>query len=588
MQGPWLNRFAVLTAASTLFLIFAGGLVTSTGSGLAVPDWPLSYGQLMPPMVGGVFFEHGHRMVAATVGFLTLILACWIFAREPRRWVGWLAAGALAAVVLQGLLGGLTVLLLLPPAVSVAHACLAQAFLCLTVTLAVVTGDRWKRAEPLASVGKPVRWLTVCLTVSIYLQLILGAIMRHTGAGLAIPDFPLALGRVIPPFETAGVAIHFAHRVWAACILVLGLTTVGRVLGRHRGIVSITRPAWAVLVLMVAQITLGAMTVLTGKNVLPTTAHVACGAGLLAASLVLTLRVHRLAAIEGGSRFGDFVSLTKPRVVMMILLTTVVGFLMGLSGPFDAAAFATLLQTMVGTALVAGGTLALNQYLERDIDARMKRTARRPIPDGRMKAEDALVFGGTLTATGLLYLSVMVNPVSGMVTALTVITYLFIYTPLKTRTALCTIVGAFPGALPPLTGWTAAGAELGVGAGVLFAILFLWQLPHSLAIAHLYREDYNRAGVRLLPTVDWGGSSTGRQTVLNALALLVVGMLPLFTGMAGRFYAVAALSLGGLVLWQGVALAVSSTSQRARRLLIATYLYIPIVLLSMIADRTPS
>ena len=237
---------------------------------------------------------------------------------------------------------------------------------------------------------------------------------------------------------------------------------------------------------------------------------------------------------------------------------------------------------------MAGGTLALNQYMERGIDALMKRTAKRPLPDGRMKPEEALAFGGALTSAGLVYLTLAVNPISGMVTALTVITYLFMYTPLKTRTALCTVVGALPGALPPLTGWTAAGAELGVGAGILFAILFLWQLPHSLAIAHLYREDYNRAGVRLLPTVDWGGGSTGRHAVLNSLALLAVGLLPLFTGMAGWLYALAALSLGGLVLWQGVALAFSATSQRARRLLIATYLYIPIVLLTMLVDRVPA
>lgn len=588
MRDPWLNRFAVLTASSTLFLIFVGGLVTSTGSGLAVPDWPLSYGQLMPPMVGGVFFEHGHRMVAATVGLLTLVLAVWIFIRERRRWVGWLAACALAAVVLQGLLGGLTVLLLLPPAVSVAHACLAQAFFCLTVTLAVVTGTRWAVAGAPLGQAWALRRLTIAFTVAVYFQLILGAVMRHTGAGLAIPDFPLALGRIIPPLDTSAVAIHFAHRVWAAFLLVLGVATAGRVLLRHRGLAAVTRPAWAVIVLLVTQITLGALTVLTGKSVVPTTAHVACGAGLLAASLVLTLRVHRLSSAAGAvGRAGDFFSLTKPRVVVMILLTTAVGFLMGLEETLTMASLGTLAQTLFGTAMVAGGTLALNQYLERGIDGKMRRTAKRPLPDGRMKPEEALLFGGALTGSGLLYLTLFVNPVSGMVTALTVITYLFMYTPLKTRTALCTIVGAFPGALPPLTGWTAAGAELGVGAGVLFAMLFLWQLPHSLAIAHLYREDYSRAGVRLLPTVDWGGGSTGRHTVLNALALLAVGFLPLLTGMAGGLYAIAALALGGLVLWQGVALARSCTAQRARRLLIATYLYIPIVLLTMLVDRTP-
>lgn len=296
MSGPWLHRFAVLTASATLFLIFAGGLVTSTGSGLAVPDWPLSYGRFFPPMVGGVFYEHGHRMAAASVGALMVVLACWIFARERRRWVGWLAACALLAVVLQGLLGGLTVLLLLPPAVSVAHACLAQAFFCLTITLAVVTGGVWTSIAPSIAPdrGRPLRRMSLALTGAVYLQLILGAIMRHTGAGLAIPDFPLALGRFIPPLESAPVAIHFAHRVWAACIGLLAIGTASLVMRRHRSERLLVRPALAVLVLLVAQITLGAATVLTSKAVTPTTAHVACGAGLLAASLVLALRIRRI------------------------------------------------------------------------------------------------------------------------------------------------------------------------------------------------------------------------------------------------------------------------------------------------------
>jgi cytochrome c oxidase assembly protein subunit 15 len=311
VTGSWLHRFAVLTASATLFLIFAGGLVTSTGSGLAVPDWPLSYGRLFPPMVGGVFFEHGHRMAAAAVGALMVALACWIFAREPRRWVGWLAACALLAVVLQGVLGGLTVLLLLPPAVSVAHACLAQAFFCLTVTLAVVTGRAWTTCEPApAERGRPLRVMSIALTGAVYLQLILGAVMRHTGAGLAITDFPLALGRLVPPLDSAPVAIHFAHRLWALCIACLAIGTVALTVRRHRSEPLLVRPALAVLALMVAQIALGAMTVLTSRAVTPTTAHVACGAALLAASLVLALRVHRTAPSRARSESFDMTMVT--------------------------------------------------------------------------------------------------------------------------------------------------------------------------------------------------------------------------------------------------------------------------------------
>src|SRR5262245_53136886 len=194
------HRFAVALSLSTLVLVFAGGLVTSTGSGLAVPDWPLSYGMLMPPMVGGIFYEHGHRMVAATVGFLTLVLAIWTQAREPRAGVRRLAWTALALVIAQGTLGGLTVLFLLPTPVSVAHACLAQCFFCVTIALAYLTSAEWTDADRVPD-RAGVRGAAVVAPAVVFVQLVLGATMRHRGAGLAIPDFPLAFGRVIPPFD---------------------------------------------------------------------------------------------------------------------------------------------------------------------------------------------------------------------------------------------------------------------------------------------------------------------------------------------------------------------------------------------------
>ncbi len=298
-MGRWLHRLAVLTAASTLGLVFIGGLVTSTGSGLAVPDWPLSYGSLFPRMAGGVLYEHGHRMAAAVVGLLTVALAAWALAGEKRRWVGRLAAGALAAVVLQGMLGGLTVLLLLPPAVSVLHACLAQAFLCLVVALAAVTGPAWievsaREARPMgaparaaARAARPAALLAAC----VFAQLILGAVMRHSGAGLAIPDFPLAFGKLVPPLGSLPVLVSFAHRVGALVVCALASWTALRLL-RAGG----PRPAWLVrpmalvLALLAAQVTLGALTIWTRRAILPTTAHVACGAAVLAASLVLAMR----------------------------------------------------------------------------------------------------------------------------------------------------------------------------------------------------------------------------------------------------------------------------------------------------------
>src|SRR5216117_352174 len=204
----------------------------------------------------------------------------------------------------------------------------------------------------------------------------------------------------------------------------------------------------------------------------------------------------------------DLLSLTKPRVVVMVLVTTLVGYYVGVSGTPD---YVRMLHLVVGTLLAAGGTLALNQYWERDVDARMERTRARPLPDGRLMPLEALVFGGSITAAGIVYLAAFVGVPAATVTLATFALYLFAYTPLKLRTSLCTIVGAVPGALPPVTGWVAARDELGVGAWILFGILFLWQLPHTLAIGRLYRDDYARAGVRLLPVIDQIGRASCRE-----------------------------------------------------------------------------
>src|SRR5438128_1284599 len=287
-----IHRLAVATAASTFVLLFVGGLVTSTGSALAVPDWPLSFGEVFPPMAGGVLFEHGHRLVATLVGCLTLVLALWIAIAEPRPAVRASGLVALSAVVLQGVLGGVTVLYKLPLAVSVTHACLAQAFFCLTVALAIVTGPGW--ASPpvgLAPDGPPFALLAGATTAIVFGQLVLGALMRHMGAGLAIPDFPLAFGRVLPPLVTPSVTIHFAHRVGALAVVLAVAATVTRVL-RHCA--ELRRPAVLAATLVLVQIALGASVIWTRRAVVPTTAHLAVGAALLATCVALTLHAARL------------------------------------------------------------------------------------------------------------------------------------------------------------------------------------------------------------------------------------------------------------------------------------------------------
>ncbi len=295
-----LHRFAIVTSAATFMLIFVGGLVTSTGSALAVPDWPLSFGKFFPKMQGGVLYEHGHRMFAGTVAIMMLVLMVWTLMRERSTRVRYIAVVAFGLVILEAVLGGLTVLLLLPLPIAVAHAATAQAFFCLTVALCLLTGSRWRNAVPLSRVERArpaLPLLAAITTAAIYGEILIGAVMRHMGAGLAIPDFPLAFGRIVPPLESRFIAVNFAHRCGALAVATLVIWTVARVLRFHRNEPMLRRPAISLMLLLVAQIGLGAVTIWSGKAVVPTTAHVAVGAGVLAASLVLTLRCYHLLAV---------------------------------------------------------------------------------------------------------------------------------------------------------------------------------------------------------------------------------------------------------------------------------------------------
>jgi protoheme IX farnesyltransferase len=284
-------------------------------------------------------------------------------------------------------------------------------------------------------------------------------------------------------------------------------------------------------------------------------------------------------------RLADYVALTKPRVVMMVLVTTLVGFYLGSAGTLDVA---TLMHALAGTALAAAGTLTLNQYLERDLDARMERTRHRPLPDGRLTPAEVLVFGWLLLVGGLAWLALGAGPLAALVTAGIAVTYLLVYTPLKPVTSLCSIVGAVPGALPPVAGWAAARGTLGSEAWVLFAIMFLWQIPHSLAIGRVYRDDYARAGIRVLPVVDPDGVSTGTHVVSNCLALVPVALMPTLIGLTGAIYFLVALTLGLGFLWSAIGLARSRTAADARRLLFASLVYLPVLLGVMALDKLTS
>ena len=279
---------------------------------------------------------------------------------------------------------------------------------------------------------------------------------------------------------------------------------------------------------------------------------------------------------------GVICDLIKLRLTALVLATTLVGFYLAAPKPLQLG---LLLSAMLGTFLLASGVAALNQLLEAQFDSKMLRTESRPLPSGRLHPDVALIFGGACSAAGLILLALRVNLVTSLLGALTLASYLFVYTPLKRKTTLNTLIGAIPGALPPLMGWTAATGAIEIGGWSLFAILFFWQLPHFLAIAWLYRDDYARAGFVMLPVVDQEGKRTGRSSVSHTLGLLPISLFPFLLGISGRIYVVGALILGLFFLSRAIRFSRELTHENARRLFFASIIYLPLLLALMAFDK---
>jgi len=282
------------------------------------------------------------------------------------------------------------------------------------------------------------------------------------------------------------------------------------------------------------------------------------------------------------ARTADFITLAKPRLNLLVVGSALAGYAMG-GG--EISQVSQTVATILGTALVAGGASAYNQLYERKTDALMQRTRLRPLPDGRLQTGEALVFATALSALGLATLAAGVNTLSAMVALATLLSYVVIYTPLKPVTSFATVIGAIPGALPPVIGWTAARQDLGEGAWLLFGIVFLWQLPHFLAIAWMFREDYARAGFPMLPVLEPDGRSTGRQAMLYSAALVPLSLAPTLIGLTGRAYFVGALALAAIFLTLTVKFAMSRSRRDARRLFFGSIIYLPLLWILMIANR---
>ncbi|HEX8398362.1 MAG TPA: heme o synthase [Pyrinomonadaceae bacterium] len=287
----------------------------------------------------------------------------------------------------------------------------------------------------------------------------------------------------------------------------------------------------------------------------------------------------------GREKLAAYVVLTKPRIALMLVITAAAGFYLGTANRFDWLLF---LNSMISIALLAFGVATLNQYLERDTDLLMKRTAIRPLPSGKLSSAQALVFGILLCFAAEIYLAVFVNFLTAILGLTVIVGYVLLYTPLKTRTTLSTLIGAFPGAMPPLMGWTAAANEVSLGAWALFWTLFLWQFPHFLAIAWMYRAEYKRAGILMLPVVEPAGKITAKQIVIFAVLTLLISLAPFFLGLAGLFYLIGAALLGAWFLFAGIDFARTKSDEKARRLLKVSVMYLPLLFGLMVLNKALS
>ena len=569
----FLHLYAKVVAASTLLLIVAGGLVTSTGSGLSVPDWPLSYGQFFPPMIGGIRFEHSHRLIAATVGLLTLALTILFWLNEKRLWVKGLAMAGLFTVILQALLGGLTVKYLLPLPVSVAHACLGQLFLSLIASLAYFTSREWVSLKNVlrSPYARSFQRLTLTSTVFIFLQLVAGATVRH-GAPWGVP-------------------IHF----FLAFFILIHLIFLNIKIFQDRALADLFRPqVFWLNGLLVCQLFFGLGSFfykfMIEKGPVPrfwevilTTAHQTNGAVILCSSLILALRSFRLVAGNESKGYpSDYLVLMKLRVTLAALGTTLVGYWMA-ADPRELST--RLFHVFLGAFLVGGGANALNQFFEHDADGKMKRTENRPLPSGRLRMSSVFWFGFPVALAGIAELYFFVNPVSAVLGALTFFTYVFCYTPLKKKTNLNTFVGAISGALPIVMGYAAGNGSWGDRALVLFLILFLWQIPHFFAIAWVYREDYRNSGLKMFPASDPDGRQTSLRILFYSALLVPATLMPYVIGFSGFVYLSCAILTGLVFIVFAIRLYLGRLADAKSFVPISVY-YLFILMVFLVADKS--
>ena len=577
---PWIHRFAVATAVATYLLILIGGLVHGTGSSLACPDWPTCYGTFMPKMEGGVLVEHSHRLAAGTVVILTLVLAGLLTATRDAglrrlRPFGWLAVGLVFA---QALLGGITVLLRLPTPISTAHTATSLLFFMTVLYIAV----RSRPAAAREAAPPVVSRLALITSVAVYVQMVLGGLVRHSGAALACTDVPLCRGSLWPHAHPTVLiqALHRLNAVTVAClVLASSIVTLRRA----------TRPALRVLaviapVLVGVQIWLGIRSVQSFLDLVTVESHLAVATALLATMVltVLAARPQGLPRFPGLAWFRAVIELAKPRITGMVIITFAGGLWLA---PGEIAGWRAIM-TLVGTALLVAASNTFNMYLERDFDPLMERTRDRPLPRAALSPETALAFGTLLACAAVPLVFLGGNLLTGILGLCALGSYVVVYTPLKRHSGIALFVGAVPGALPPLMGWTAVTGRLDAPGLALFAILFLWQIPHFLAIATYRAADYERAGFKVLPL------AISRRATRATIVLFSIGLVAATIALeplrvAGLGYLLCAALLGAVFIgWAAAGFRRAAANAWARSLFFYSIVYLTLLFVALVIDRT--
>ncbi len=580
------QRLAVATTTATFVLIAVGGLVRATDSGLGCPDWPRCFGKLTPPPNLHAWIEHSHRLVAAVVIVLVALsaIAAWR-TRQPRA-IRWAAIGAVAMVVAQAVLGAIVVWAKLEAESVTLHLATALALVALMEFIAF--RSRWGRRES----GRTPRFARLAIGGAglVYAQMLVGSTVTGHDAGLAYPA-----GTLIPDLGLSSAQIQFAHRLLATLVGVAVVAIWLRARATQRAHPTVTRLAGYAAGLVVVQIVLGIANVANRLDALTVVPHLAVGSLLWGTMFALVLHADRFAgtaerdpgepepvpARTARESLTTYFLLTKPRIIELLLITTVPTMFLaerGVPSPW------LILTTLFGGSLSAASANVINCYLDRDIDSAMRRTRRRPLPAHQVDPVDALRFGLVLGVAGFVWLWATVNLLSAALATAAILFYVFVYTlGLKRRTAQNIVIGGAAGAVPVLVGWTAVTGRIELPALVLFAIIFYWTPPHFWALSLRYREDYQAAGVPMLPVVR-GPKETSQQILYYTLLLVAVTLLMYPAGQMGLVYLGAALLLGGLFVWRALALMRDVSGKRAIKLFSFSNQYLALLFLAMAID----